>query len=62
VNPNTIVVLNVGQPIALPWLSKVKAVLQMWWPGDEGGWGDCRYPAPKSKSGWSSALYMGQKA
>lgn len=38
VNPNTIVVLNVSQPVALPWLSKVKAVLQMWWPGDEGGW------------------------
>jgi beta-glucosidase len=38
VNPNTIVVLNVSQPIAMPWLNKVKAVLQMWWPGDEGGW------------------------
>jgi beta-glucosidase len=37
-NPNTIVVLNVSQPIAMPWLPKVKAVLQMWWPGDEGGW------------------------
>ena len=38
VNPNTIVVLNVSQPIAMPWLARVKAVLQMWWPGDEGGW------------------------
>jgi beta-glucosidase len=38
VNPNTIVVLNVSQPVALPWLDKVKAVVQMWWPGDEGGW------------------------
>jgi beta-glucosidase len=38
VNPNTIVVLNVSQPVAMPWLSQVKAVLQMWWPGDEGGW------------------------
>jgi beta-glucosidase len=37
-NPNTIVVLNVSQPVALPWLDQVKAVLQMWWPGDEGGW------------------------
>jgi beta-glucosidase len=36
-NPNTIVVLNVSQPVAMPWLSEVKAVLQMWWPGDEGG-------------------------
>jgi beta-glucosidase len=38
VNPNTIVVLNTGQPVALPWIDKVKAVLEMWWPGDEGGW------------------------
>ncbi len=38
VNPNTIVVLNVSQPVALPWLGKVRAVLQMWFPGDEGGW------------------------
>jgi len=38
VNPNTMVVLNVSQPIAMPWLDRVKAVLQMWWPGDEGGW------------------------
>ncbi len=38
VNSNTVVVLNVSQPVAMPWLGKVKAVLQMWWPGDEGGW------------------------
>ncbi len=38
VNPNTVVVLNANQPVALPWVDKVKAVLQMWWPGDEGGW------------------------
>ncbi|MFP5234926.1 MAG: beta-glucosidase [Acidobacteriota bacterium] len=37
-NPNTIVVLNTSQPVALPWVDKVKAVLEMWWPGDEGGW------------------------
>jgi len=37
-NPNTIVVLNTSQPVALPWIEKVKAVLEMWWPGDEGGW------------------------
>lgn len=38
VNPNTVVVLNTSQPVAMPWLSKVKGVLEMWWPGDEGGW------------------------
>jgi beta-glucosidase len=38
VNPNTVVVLNTSQPVAMPWLDKVKAVVEMWWPGDEGGW------------------------
>ena len=36
-NPNTIVVLNVSEPVAMPWLDRVKAVLLMWYPGDEGG-------------------------
>jgi beta-glucosidase len=38
VNPNTIVVLNTSQPVALPWVDRVRGILQMWWPGDEGGW------------------------
>jgi len=37
-NPNTIVVLNTGDPVAMPWLARVRAVLQMWYTGDEGGW------------------------
>lgn len=37
VNANTIVVLNTSDPVALPWLPRVKAVLQMWYPGDAGG-------------------------
>ncbi|MBS0388802.1 MAG: glycoside hydrolase family 3 C-terminal domain-containing protein [Proteobacteria bacterium] len=38
VNPNTIVVLNTGKAVAMPWLDKVRAVLEMWYTGDEGGW------------------------
>ena len=37
-NPNTVVVLNTSDPVAMPWLGKVRAVLQMWYTGDEGGW------------------------
>jgi beta-glucosidase len=37
-NPNTVVVLNTGGPISMPWRDKVKAVLEMWFPGQEGGW------------------------
>ena len=48
VNPNTIVVLNTSQPVALPWVSKVKAVLEMWWPGDEGGWATANLLAGKA--------------
>jgi beta-glucosidase len=48
VNPNTIVVLNTSQPVALPWLGKVKAVLEMWWPGDEGGWSTANLLAGKT--------------
>jgi beta-glucosidase len=37
VNPNTIVVLQSGSPVAMPWLDKVAAVLQAWYPGQEAG-------------------------
>ncbi|MDH6589725.1 hypothetical protein M2161_008831 [Streptomyces sp. SAI-133] len=37
VNRNTIVVLQTNQPIALPWLDKVKAVLNTYYGGDQAG-------------------------
>jgi len=36
-NPNTVVVLNTGAPVLMPWVGQVKAVLQMWYPGQRGG-------------------------
>ena len=36
-NPNTVVVLNTGSPITMPWLDDVAAVLQAWYPGQECG-------------------------
>lgn len=36
-NPRTVVVLQTGSPIAMPWLSKPAAVLQAWFPGQECG-------------------------
>jgi len=36
-NENTVVVLNTSLPVEMPWIDSVKGVLQMWWPGDEGG-------------------------
>ncbi len=36
VNKNTVVVLNNGDPIEMPWISDVSAVLEMWFSGQEG--------------------------
>jgi beta-glucosidase len=36
-NPHTIVVLETGNPVAMPWLDRVSAVLAAWYPGQEGG-------------------------
>jgi beta-glucosidase len=35
-NPRTVVVLNSGAPVAMPWLDDVAAVLIAWYPGQEG--------------------------
>ncbi len=35
--PRTIVVLETGGPVAMPWLSRVPGVIQAWYPGGEGG-------------------------
>ncbi|MFC3097324.1 beta-glucosidase [Alteraurantiacibacter palmitatis] len=37
VNPRTVVVLNTGGPVAMPWLDDVAGVLAMWHPGDAFG-------------------------
>ena len=36
-NPNTIVVLESGGAVTMPWLGKVPAVLAAWYPGIRGG-------------------------
>lgn len=36
-NPNTIVVLETGNPVKMPWIDKVRAVVEAWYPGQEGG-------------------------
>ncbi|HEY3881356.1 MAG TPA: glycoside hydrolase family 3 C-terminal domain-containing protein [Trebonia sp.] len=36
-NPDTIVVLETGNPVAMPWLDKVRAIVQAWYPGQAGG-------------------------
>jgi beta-glucosidase len=36
-NPNTIVVLETGNPVAMPWRDEVRAVVEAWYPGQAGG-------------------------
>ncbi|MFG2720988.1 glycoside hydrolase family 3 protein [Streptomyces sp. NPDC048416] len=36
-NPRTVVVVNSGSPVELPWREDVAAVLLSWFPGQEGG-------------------------
>ncbi|MBO9498506.1 MAG: glycoside hydrolase family 3 C-terminal domain-containing protein [Novosphingobium sp.] len=36
-NPNTVVVLSTGGPVAMPWLPKVRGVLETWMGGDAYG-------------------------
>ncbi|WP_352244413.1 glycoside hydrolase family 3 C-terminal domain-containing protein [Microtetraspora sp. NBRC 13810] len=39
VNPRTVVIVNSGGPVALPWREEVPAVLLGWFPGQEAGHG-----------------------
>ena len=36
-NPRTVVVLQSPGPVAMPWVRRVGAILEAWWPGEEGG-------------------------
>jgi beta-glucosidase len=36
-NPHTVVVLNTGDPVLMPWLGQVAGVVEAWYPGEEDG-------------------------
>ncbi len=36
-NPRTVVVLQTGAPVTMPWLAGVPAVLETWYPGEQAG-------------------------
>jgi beta-glucosidase len=35
-NPNTIVVLETGNPVSMPWREQVRAIVEAWYPGQAG--------------------------
>lgn len=36
-NKNTVVVIQAGTPVAMPWADRVKGIVEAWYPGQEGG-------------------------
>jgi beta-glucosidase len=36
-NPDTVVVLNTGSAVTMPWLNQVKGVIEAWYPGQDDG-------------------------
>ena len=36
-NPRTVVVLNTGGPVLMPWLGQVRGVIEAWYPGEQDG-------------------------
>jgi beta-glucosidase len=77
-NPNTVVVLVTGGAVTMPWLARVKSVLEVWLPGDAFGtalagllYGDVEpsgrlpvtFPADESQGpGASEATYPGDRS
>jgi beta-glucosidase len=60
-NPHTVVVLQTGSAVLMPWLKQVKSVLQTWYPGARGGaataqllWGDIN-PSGKLPQTWPAS-------
>jgi beta-glucosidase len=37
VNPHTIVIVESGNPVLMPWKNKVAAIIEAWFPGEGGG-------------------------
>ena len=37
VNPHTVVVIDAGAPVSMPWLGQVAAVVDAWYPGESNG-------------------------
>jgi beta-glucosidase len=37
VTPHTVVILNCGSPVAMPWVDEVPGILEAYYPGQEGG-------------------------
>jgi beta-glucosidase len=41
-NPHTVVVLNTGGPVLMPWRNRVAGILETWYPGQQAAWAIAR--------------------
>src|SRR3954469_22873045 len=62
VNPNTIVVMNSANPVVMPWFDNVKAVLEMWFAGQEGGTSTARLLLGLANPGGHSSMTWAKNA
>lgn len=58
-NPNTVVVIQSGTPVTMPWISKCKSLLHAWYGGNETGNGiaDVLFGIVNPVSFYSPCLY-----
>jgi beta-glucosidase len=67
-NPRTVVIVNSGGPVALPWRDQVPAVLLSWFPGQEAGNGladvllGVREPGGRLPTTWSDSAIIAAAA
>ncbi|WP_116809672.1 beta-glucosidase [Steroidobacter cummioxidans] len=61
VNSRTIVVFNSGSPHDMPWRDRVKGIVYLWYPGQEGGWATADVLLGKTNPGGRLAMTFPKK-
>ena len=60
-NPHTIVVLETGGAVLMPWIDKVSAVIEAWYPGIRGFGSDCQRVVRRRESVGQASAHVPQE-